>query len=114
VHVAMVFTDLSWWHQGCKFDVPVVTTSEIFVKAQRLLNGSGCPKTVRNLTVSVYDLISSTQEQLELFASATYAVSEAMDRINDRWGEFVVTPALIMGMEDIILDRIYVGSEGTA
>jgi hypothetical protein len=22
-----------------------------------------------------------------------------MDRINDRWGEFVVTPALMMGME---------------
>jgi DNA polymerase IV len=108
----MVFTDLSWWHQGRKFDVPVAYQRSL--KAQRLLNGSGCPRTVRNLTVSVYDLISSTQEQLELFASATYAVSEAMDRINDRWGEFVVTPALIMGMEDIILDRIYVGSEGTA
>lgn len=66
------------------------------MKAQRLLNGSGCPKTVRNLTVSVYDLISSTQEQLDLFASATHAVSQAMDRINDRWGEFVVTPALMM------------------
>jgi impB/mucB/samB family C-terminal domain len=49
VHVAMVFTDLSWWHQGRKFDVPVYTTSEIFVKAQRLLNGSGYRKVVRNL-----------------------------------------------------------------
>ncbi|MBV8891348.1 MAG: hypothetical protein JO266_05125 [Acidobacteria bacterium] len=32
-----------------------------------------------------------------------------MDRINDRWGEFVVTPALMMGMDDIILDRISFG-----
>jgi hypothetical protein len=47
--------------------------------------------------------------QLELFASPTYAVSEAMDRINDRWGEFVVMPALMMGMKDIILDRISFG-----
>jgi DNA polymerase IV len=46
VHVAMVFTDLSWWHQGRKFDVPVYTTSEIFVKALRLLNGSCYPKVV--------------------------------------------------------------------
>jgi hypothetical protein len=76
------------------------------VKAQRLLNGSGYPTAVRNLAVSVYDLIPSTQEQLELFSSPKHAVSEAMDRINDRWGEFVVTPALMMGMEDIILDRI--------
>jgi hypothetical protein len=24
----------------------------------------------------------------------------------NKWGEFVITPALMMGMEDIILDRI--------
>jgi len=32
-----------------------------------------------------------------------------MDEINDRWGEFVVTPALMLGMENIILDRISFG-----
>ena len=49
------------------------------------------------------------QKQVELFASRGHAVSEAVDRINDRWGEFVVTPALMMRMEDIILDRISFG-----
>jgi hypothetical protein len=38
-----------------------------------------------------------------------YDVSEAMDKVNDRWGEFVVTPALMLGMEKIILDRISFG-----
>jgi hypothetical protein len=88
---------------------PRYTTPEIFVKALQLLNASGYPKTVRNLAVSVYDLVPSRQEQLELFASPKRAISEAMDRINDRWGEFVVTPALMMGMGDIILDRISFG-----
>ena len=32
-----------------------------------------------------------------------------MDKINDRSSEFVITPALIMGMGDIILDRISFG-----
>ena len=32
-----------------------------------------------------------------------------MDKINDRWGDFVITPALMLGMEDIILDRIAFG-----
>jgi hypothetical protein len=32
-----------------------------------------------------------------------------MDEINDRWGELVVTPALMIGMENIILDRISFG-----
>ena len=39
--------------------------------------------------LSVYNLIPSTNEQLDLFASPTHAVSKAMDKINDRWGEFV-------------------------
>jgi DNA polymerase-4 len=109
VHVSCVYTDLSHWHTGRKFDTPVYTTRDIYIKAMRLLNTSGYTKLVRNLAVSVYDLIPSTDEQLELFSSPTHGVAEAMDKINDRWGEFVITPALIMGMDDIILDRIAFG-----
>jgi hypothetical protein len=60
--------------------------------------------------VSVYDLIPSTDEQLELFGSPQHKVSEPMDEINDKYGEFVIIPALMMGMEDIILDRVAFGS----
>jgi DNA polymerase IV len=109
VHVACLYTDLSWWHIGRKFDVPVYTTRDIYIKSLRLLNMSEYKKRVRNLAVSVYDLILSTNEQLELFSSPTHAVSEAMDKINDRWGEFVITPALMMDMDDIILDRVAFG-----
>jgi DNA polymerase-4 len=109
VHVSCVYRDLSWWHLGRKFNVPVYTTRDIYIKALRLLNLSGYPKRVRNLAVSVYDLIPSASEQLEPFSSPTHAVSDAMDKINDRWGEFVITPALMMDMDDIILDRISFG-----
>jgi DNA polymerase IV len=109
VHVAVVYTDLSWWHIGRKFDVPVYTTRDISIKALRLLNGSGYPKKVRNLAVSVYDLIDSTDKQLELFASPQHKVSEAMDEINDKYGDFMITPALMMGMKEIILDRVAFG-----
>jgi len=109
VHVACVYTDLSNWHTGRKFDVPVFTTRDIYIKALRLLNMSGYTKRVRNLAVSVYDLIPSTSEQLDLFASPAHAVSEVAGKINDKWGEFVITPALMMGMDEIILDRIAFG-----
>jgi impB/mucB/samB family C-terminal domain len=109
VHVACVYTDSSWWHIGRKFDVSVYTTRDIYIKALRLLNLSGYPKRVRNLAVSVYDLIPGTDEQLSLFASPQHAVSEAMDQINDEYGEFVIMPALMMGMDKIILDRIAFG-----
>src|ERR687885_176856 len=64
VSVVMVYTDLSWWHTRRKFDVPVYTTQEIYEKAIYLLNMSGFKRKVRNLAVSVYDLVLTTDEQL--------------------------------------------------
>jgi DNA polymerase IV len=109
VHVSCIYTDLSYWHIGRKFDIAIYTTRDIYIKALGLLNLSGYKKRVRNLAVSVYGLIPGTDEQLGIFSSPTHAVSEAMDKVNDKWGEFVITPALMMGMDDIILDRIAFG-----
>jgi DNA polymerase IV len=97
VHVSCVYTDFSFWHTGRKFDVPVYTTQEIYLKALRLLNLSCYKKRVRNLAVSVYALVPSRSEQLDMFASKSHAVAAAMDKINDKYGEFVITPALMMG-----------------
>ena len=41
--------------------------------------------------------------------TAFYPVAKAMDKINDKYGEFVITPALMMGMNDTIIDRITFG-----
>jgi hypothetical protein len=37
------------------------------------------------------------------------SAGKPIDKINDRWGEFVITPALMMDMDEIILDRIAFG-----
>jgi DNA polymerase-4 len=87
VHVSCVYTDFSFWHTGRKSEVPVYTTREIYLKVLRLLNQSGYKKRVRNLAVSVYDLIPHQSEQMEMFNSCSHAVAEAMDKINDKYGE---------------------------
>jgi hypothetical protein len=43
------------------------------------------------------------------FASKSRAVTEAMDKINDEYGEFVITPALMMGIDETIIDQISFG-----
>jgi hypothetical protein len=35
--------------------------------------------------------------------------AEAVDEINDKYGKFVITPALMMGMDDTIIDRTVFG-----
>jgi hypothetical protein len=52
--------------------------------------------------VNVYDLVPAHSEQLEMFSSKSYAVAKAMDKINDKYGKFVITPALMMGMDETI------------
>ena len=106
---------LHWAHKPgqlikYKFDVPVYTTDEIYIKALRLLNLSGCKKRVSNLVVSVYNLVLCHSEQLKTFAQRSDAVVEAMDKINDKYGDFTLTPALMMDMDDTIIDRIAFGS----
>jgi len=44
-----------------------------------------------------------------MFSTKSHAVAEAMDKINDKYGEFVITPALMMGMDETIIDRISFG-----
>jgi hypothetical protein len=51
--------------------------------------------------IQVKVIVRKSQEVIIALA----AVAEVIDKINDRWGEFVITPALMMGLGDIILDR---------
>jgi hypothetical protein len=45
----------------------------------------------------------------EKIGSKSHAVAEAMDQINDKYCEFMITPALMMGMDETIIDRISFG-----
>jgi len=64
------------------------------------------------LAVSCFHLESTQPEQLDLFDSEmknNKNVIKAVDAINDKYGELIVTPALMMGMKNVIIDRIAFG-----
>jgi DNA polymerase-4 len=85
---------------------------DLFLKAQLVLNRQPVWKKVSNLAVSCYELVKDNSDQLELFGSGEQKrkqLSKALDKINDRYGEYVITPALMMGMNETILDRISFG-----
>jgi DNA polymerase-4 len=70
-------------------------------------------KTVAKLAVSCYGLTPTTNTQEELFnpeLARQRSVYDALDRINDKYGEYVIMPALMLGLEDQIVDRIAFGS----
>lgn len=110
-HLSMLYTDGTYWHHGHKFPRATGISPELYRRTM-LLFAKTQAKTVRTLAVSCFDLIKQERNQMTLFDDGdekSEKLQSAVDHINDRFGEFVMTPALMMGMDDLILDRIAFG-----
>lgn len=112
VHVACVYRDWTHWHMGRSFEKELYTTQELYRKVLLVFNMQPERKVIAKLAVSCYHLIPAFSMQEELFDtehSKKRTLSDALDKINDKYGEYVVTPALMMGLSSQIIDRIAFG-----
>jgi DNA polymerase-4 len=113
VHVSCVYNRKDHWHEGKKFKSGLVTTDELHVKAQYLLNRQPWLGSVTNLAISCFSLEQSgSANQLTLFEddfTKKRKLSVALDSINDKYGEYTIYKALMHGMDDQIIDRISFG-----
>lgn len=120
------------WHHGEKVFHRLYSTSDIYEAAKRLLHTAEIPNKVKIMSVHVFGLQPWDPEQLTIFdieqtktegrkskvetvvadlrsAGARKRVSDAIDVINNRYGEFVITPAVMLDMQGTILDRVAFG-----
>jgi len=112
IHVAVVYQDWTYWHTGRVFDNELFTTQELFQKVMLVFNKQPERKVVAKLAVSCYNLspVQGVQESLfDTDHQKRRNVAKAVDEMNDRYGEYVITPALMMGLEQEIIDRISFG-----
>jgi len=110
-HLAIVYRDGSFWHQGQKTSDTLFESRDVYQHLMHLF--SHCPyrKPVSQLAVSVFDLIPFHTLQLDLFGRVDQQqrLSNAMDTVNQRWGNFVITPARMLGTDNNVPDRIAFG-----
>jgi nucleotidyltransferase/DNA polymerase involved in DNA repair len=124
------------WHHGEKVYHRLYSTSDIYEAAKRLLYQAETSDKVRIMSVNVFGLLDWDPEQLSLFdpragigdkehklkkpnlktveanirtMDARKRLSDSVDEINNRYGEFVLTPALMLDVQGTILDRIAFG-----
>ncbi len=103
------------WHHSEKVSARLYATHDIYAHAKRLLESAKVVEPVRLMAVTAFDLHEWDPEQLDLFGGergylAARRMSDALDAVNNRYGEFVVTPASMMDMSGVVLDRIAFGS----
>jgi DNA polymerase-4 len=102
----------TYWHKGKTFPTELYTTQKLYTKVMLIFNARPERKTVAKLAVACFDLSPTASVQESLFDTTGKKqrdVSDALDQINDRYGEYVITPALMLGMENTIIDRIAFG-----
>jgi DNA polymerase-4 len=102
------------WKQGTKVDHRLYSTEDIYEAACHLLNRAILQADVKLMSITVYNLKPWDPEQLTIFSGDRYLqtgrrISDALDAANNRYGEFVLTPATMMDMKGTILDRVAFG-----
>jgi DNA polymerase-4 len=111
VHVSISYRDKRHWHKGVSFEKALFDSRDIYKKAYRILCHSPLKKPVRELAVSCFGLTKFKVSQLDLFedVSKKEKLVDAVDKVNEHWGDFVITPAKMLGAKDSVPDRIAFG-----
>jgi DNA polymerase-4 len=118
------------WHHGEKLSYRLYSTESVYRAAKSLLDRAELYGKVRGMAITTFNLEPVDPEQLNLFDPegmgskaegitglkeyTSFArqrrLSDALDMMNNRYGEFVVTPATMMDMQGTILDRVAFGN----
>ncbi len=111
IHLSLLYADGTYWHHGQKTQRRLYATKELFEEGVALLKSQPDPKPVRILAVNCFNLFDWEPEQLTLFTDMQKSldVTRALDEINDRFGEFTVSTATMLGLENIMPERIAFG-----
>ena len=111
VHLAISFRDGTFWHKGMTTARVLFDSRDIYKVVFKLLVMCPFRKPVRELAVSVFNLIREPSLQLELFGDLGKKKNlvEALDKVNKRWGDFIITPARMFNAKDVVMDRIAFG-----
>ena len=111
VHLAIFYRDHSFWHQGRSLAKVLFDSRDIYKEMIRLLTICPYRKPVKELFVSVFSLTKDDTSQLALFEDVERKerLVRACDKINERWGSFVITPARMANTKDLVPDRITFG-----
>ena len=113
IHLGIMYADYSFWHQGKQFLENMSSTQELFKATKTIFQKQPQLKIVAKLAVTCYKLTPGNIAQLNLFADQKNKINQislALDQINDRFGEFTIAPAIMLGLEDIAVDRIAFGN----
>ncbi len=113
VYLGLSFENRTWWNKSQRSQHPLYATQDIFLAIMNLFKRVKFPARVTHINISVFNLLPTSPKQCGLFDGNRLdnrSLAQAMDTINDRYGEYTITPASMINMEDTIIKRVPFGS----
>jgi DNA polymerase-4 len=111
VHLGLLFSDNTYWHMGRKTGKIIYDSKDIYREMLKLYFKSP-RKPIKTISVSCFNLRHSNFMQLELFDNSRKKenLTKTLDKINNRWGKFVIGSGSLIGSEKYVPDRIGFGN----
>jgi DNA polymerase-4 len=111
IHLSLLYRDWSYWHKGVTCPRAFFDSRDIYRQAYGILVRVPVRKPVREMAVSVFNLIKDNLIQLDLFEDVVkrQGLVKALDEVNKRWGNYIITPARMLTANDAVPDRIAFG-----
>lgn len=113
VYLGLGFVDRTWWGKSRSSKHPLYASAEIYQAIMFLFKPVMLHTQVSHINISVFNLSSSSPQQATIFDNTkqdSRALAKALDAINNRYGEYTITPASMANMENIIIKRVPFGS----
>lgn len=111
-HIYLLYANGDVWYERKMFKTPAFSGAEVYRRATLLFNRRPRDGWVRLMSVSCYRLEPSNIDQLSLLEEVNREawLSQAMDTINNSYGEFTITYASSLAAKGLIKQKIPFGS----
>jgi DNA polymerase-4 len=112
IFVYVRYASGDYWYERRKFKSLFFSNTEVLRRATLLFNNRPLDSYPREIGISCYGLESSNINQISLLEEVNREVwlTQAMDRINNEFGEFTITMATSMPAKGVIKQKIPFGS----
>ncbi len=111
IHLTLVGKNGGFWHKGRLTSRELFDSRDFFKEGYKLLTEASPNSPVRNIAVSCFALTRNTNSQMELFRDVlrNEKLVKSLDKVNERWGDFVISAARSFDSGQTVKDRIAFG-----
>ncbi|NMB70103.1 hypothetical protein GYA27_02780 [candidate division WWE3 bacterium] len=111
VHLSLLYRDGNHWHKAVTKGTNLFAPGDIYKVAYKILLKAPYRIPVHTIAVSCFNLVTDTNRQLSILELPCRKenLTDAVDKLTAKWGNFVITPARMLATKDVVKDRVAFG-----